>query len=345
MHPGLRTTLHTFAFSFYGLIGLSLVTLSQAAEVIVHDPAMAQEGNTFYVFSTGPGIPFYSSSDLKNWKKAGEVFNQEPKMTRQAAPEYAGFPWAPELYFHHGKYYIYFAVSTFGKNTSGIGVATNKTLNPASPDYHWEELGTVVQSVPQRDDWNAIDPNVIEDDKGVAWMSFGSFWSGIKLFKLNEDRTRPAEPQEWYSLAERPRGAIAANEPPKDGAVEAPFIFKKGDYYYLFVSFDLCCRAEESTYNMRVGRAKSVIGPYLDKDGVDMRNGGGSLLLAGDAHYQALGHNSTYTFNGKDYLVFHAYDTQDKYQPKLKILEVHWDKDLWPKVDAKDLLKNKTSLK
>jgi len=317
-----------------------------ANQVIVHDPVMAQEGKTFYVFSTGPGIPFYSSTDLKNWTKEGEVFSQEPKMTRQSAPEYAGFPWAPDVYFHNGKYYLYFAVSTFGKNKSGIGVAVNKTLNPKSPDYKWEELGTVIQSVPNRDDWNAIDAAIIDDEKGAAWMSFGSFWGGIKLLKLNEDRTKPAEPQEWYSLATRERGGVVnPNEPPKEGAVEAPFIFKKNDYYYLFVSFDLCCRGEKSTYNIRVGRSKTLTGPYVDKDGKDMHEGGGSLVLSGDKDFIALGHNSTYTFNKKDYLVFHAYDTNDKYVPKLKILEMKWDKDQWPTVDAKDLAKYKSTLK
>lgn len=333
-----------FVSHLFCLFGLACTVSIQAAEVVVHDPVMAQEGKTFYVFSTGPGIPFYSSTDLKNWQKAGEVFSKEPKMTRQSAPEYAGFPWAPDVYFHNGKYYVYFAVSTFGKNASGIGVVTNKTLDPKSPDYQWEELGTVVQSVPNRDEWNAIDAAVIDDEKGTAWMSFGSFWDGIKLVKLNEDHTRIAEPQEWYSLAERERsGVINPNEPPKEGAVEAPFIFKKNGYYYLFVSFDLCCRGEKSTYNIRVGRSKNITGPYLDKDGKDMRKGGGSLVLRGDNNFIALGHNSAYTFNKKDYLVFHAYDTNDKYVPKLKLLEMKWDKEAWPIVKAKDL-KNYVSI-
>ena len=338
----------TAAIYSLGCAALSQADEAQAGtpkEVVVHDPAMAREGKTFYVFSTGPGIPFYSSTDLKHWKKAGEVFSQEPKMTRASAPEYAGFPWAPDVYFHNGKYYVYFAVSTFGKNMSGIGVAANKTLNPESPDYKWEELGTVINSVTNRDDWNAIDANVVEDEQGTAWMVFGSFWSGIKLFKLNEARTKPAEPQVWYNLAERPRLESVPNVPPQNGAVEAPFIFKKNNYYYLFVSFDLCCRGEKSTYNIHVGRAKNLTGPYLDKEGKDMRQGGGSLVLAGDKNYIALGHNSAYSFDGKDYLVFHAYDTHDNYTPKLKILAMTWDKDQWPLVKAEDLVKNKTTLK
>ena len=67
--------------------------------------------------------------------------------------------------------------------------------------------------------------------------------------------------------------------------------------------------------------------------------------MAGDADWVSLGHNSAYTFDGKDYLVFHAYETADKYLQKLKVLDMKWDADLWPKVDPKDLAKYKTALK
>ena len=63
--------------------------------------------------------------------------------------------------FTMGLYYLYYSVSAFGKNTSCIGVATNKTLHPSSPDYKWTDHGKVIQSVPGRDMWNAIDPNLV----------------------------------------------------------------------------------------------------------------------------------------------------------------------------------------
>ncbi|RYY03087.1 MAG: arabinan endo-1,5-alpha-L-arabinosidase [Gammaproteobacteria bacterium] len=336
------------------MLGLSssfaFATDLPANQVIVHDPVMAKEGKTYYVFSTSPGLNFFSSTDLKKWRNEGPVLKDEPKMARQVAPAFAGHLWAPDIQFHNGQYYLYYSASAFGKNTSGIGVSVNKTLNPKSPDYEWKELGTVIQSIPGRDDWNAIDSNIIQDEKGDAWMLFGSFWGGIKMFKLNAEWTKPAEPQEWHELAERVRSDKIMSDalpttPPQSGAVEGPFIFKKGDYYYLFVSFDFCCRGKDSTYNMRVGRAKNVTGPYVDKDNRDMRKGGGSLVLAGDVDWPGVGHNSAYTFDGKDYLVFHGYDTSDKFLPKLKILEMKWDKDQWPIIDAKDLGKYKSTLK
>ena len=322
------------------LLLLSLISFTSMAspktdQVVAHDPVMIKEGNKFYVFCTGPGITAFSSTNLKDWKSLEPTLKKEPAMVKQVAQEFAGHLWAPDIQFHNNHYYLYYSASAFGKNTSGIGASVNKTLDPTSPDYQWKELGSVIQSVPKRDDWNAIDPHIIQDDKGEAWMSFGSFWSGLKIFKLNQDWTKPAEPQVWHELSERPRMENAS--PPQTGAVEAPFIFKKGEYYYLFVSFDLCCRGKDSNYNIRVGRSKNLTGPYLDKDNIDMRKGGGSLVLAGNADWPGLGHNSVYHFDGKDYLVFHAYDAHDNYLPKLKILDLNWDKNQWPVVDAKSL--------
>ncbi len=320
---------------FLSLISCISMATPKTDQVVAHDPVMIKEGDKFYVFCTGPGITAFSSTNLKDWKSLEPTLKQEPAMVKQVVQEFAGHLWAPDIQFHNNQYYLYYSASAFGKNTSGIGVSVNNTLDPTSPDYQWQELGSVIQSVPKRDDWNAIDPHIIQDDKGVAWMSFGSFWSGLKIFKLNEARTKPAEPQEWHEISERPR--MENVSPPQTGAVEAPFIFKKGEYYYLFVSFDLCCRGKDSNYNIRVGRSKNLTGPYLDKDNIDMRKGGGSLVLAGNADWPGLGHNSVYHFDGKDYLVFHAYDAHDNYLPKLKILDLKWDKNQWPVVDAKGL--------
>ncbi|MGV7206941.1 arabinan endo-1,5-alpha-L-arabinosidase [Oxalobacteraceae bacterium A2-2] len=318
---------------------LLLAGAAQAKQVSIHDPVMAREGNTYYLYSTGPGITFYSSTDMVNWKLEGRVFPGQPVWAKKAAPTFNDHIWAPDIQHHNGKYYLYYSVSGFGKNTSGIGVTVNKTLDPRSPDYRWVDQGMVLQSIPNRDDWNAIDPNIIEDEQGNGWMSFGSFWSGLKLVKLNQDWTGLAEPQEWHALARRPGAASKPGEDAGPEEIEAPFIFRKNGYYYLFASWGLCCKKEKSTYRVVVGRSRAVAGPYLDKDGKDMMKGGGTLLIAGDKDWQGLGHNSAYTFDGKDYLVLHAYETADNYLQKLKILEMKWDKDNWPSVDPRDLNK------
>ncbi|MBV6319820.1 arabinan endo-1,5-alpha-L-arabinosidase [Duganella violaceipulchra] len=318
-------------------LGLLALSVCSAKEVSVHDPVMAKEGDTWYVFSTGPGITFYSSRNMKDWTPEGRVFRDQPVWAKRAAPTFDGHIWAPDVHFHNGQYYLYYSVSGFGKNTSGIGVTVNKTLNPRSPDYRWEDKGMVLQSVPLRDDWNAIDPNIVEDGKDGAWMAFGSFWSGLKLVKLNADWTGLAEPQEWHAIASRSRGPSVAGQSAGPDEIEAPFVFKKGDYYYLFASFGLCCRKGDSTYYVVVGRSRNVTGPYVDRNGVDMLKGGGSTVIAGDKDWKGLGHNSAYTIDGKDFLVLHAYETADNYLQKLKIMEMKWDASGWPVVDAADL--------
>jgi arabinan endo-1,5-alpha-L-arabinosidase len=260
------------------------------------------------------------------------VFSSPPEWALEAVDGFRGHIWAPDISFHQGTYYLYYSVSAFGKNTSCIGLATNSTLDPADPDYGWIDQGKVLQSVPGRDLWNAIDPNLVFDEEGNGWLTFGSFWRGMKLFRLNETLDAPAEPQEWHTIASRPRDYYTDEEDPGEAAIEAPFIFKKNEYYYLFVSWDFCCRGIESNYKIMVGRSKEVKGPYLDKWGRDMRFGGGSPVLEGNRDYPGVGHNSAYTFDGKDYLVFHAYDASDNGRPKLMIREISWDQDGWPVV-------------
>ena len=316
-----------------GLLLVCGLPAARARQVSIHDPVMAKQGDTYYLFSTGPGITFYSSTDLKTWKLRGRVFPGEPAWAKQVAPSFNGHLWAPDIAQHDGKYYLYYAVSAFGRNTSAIGVTVNRTLDPAAPEYRWEDQGIVLRSVPNRDLWNAIDPNIIVGDDGVPWMSFGSFWGGLKLVKLAPNWTSIAEPQEWHSLAKRERSVLVDDKEAGPAELEAPFIFRKGGYYYLFVSWDKCCRGKDSTYKMVVGRAKELTGPYLDKTGRDLAAGGGSLLLAGNKDWAGVGHNSAYTFDGKDYLVFHAYETADNGLQKLKIAEIKWDEQKWPQVE------------
>lgn len=326
------------------LCGLLINASLAAKELDVHDPVMTKEGNTYYLFSTGPGITIYSSTDMKNWQRSGRVFATEPKWAKSVAPEFNGHLWAPDIVAHNGQFYLYYSVSAFGKNTSAMGVAINRTLSPDSPDYEWVDQGIVLQSIPNRDLWNAIDPAVIIDEQGTSWMSFGSFWGGMKLVKLAPNLIELTEPQEWYSIAKRERSILVDDSQAGPAAIEAPFIFKKNDYYYLFVSWDKCCRGKDSDYKVVMGRSKDIRGPYLDKDGVDMNHGGGSLVIAGDKDWVGVGHNSAYTFGKKDYLVLHAYESADKYLQKLKILEMKWDKDGWPKVDQKDLNRYQSQL-
>jgi arabinan endo-1,5-alpha-L-arabinosidase len=303
---------------------------SLQTDVPVHDPVMSRQDGTYYLFATGRGISVWSSRDMKSWKKEKPVFSSPPEWAVKAVPGFRGHIWAPDISYYNGKYHLYYSISTFGKNGSCIGLATNTTLNPADPNFKWIDHGKVVESVPGRDEWNAIDPNLILDEDQKPWLAFGSFWNGLKLVALDQDAKTIATPQKWYTLASVPRNTSKSDSSAGNGAIEAPFIFKKGKYYYMFASYDYCCKGEKSTYKMRIGRSEKLTGPYIDKENVPMRQGGGSLLLQGDGNWHGVGHNSVYTFDNTDYLVFHGYDAKDKGRSKLRIEKLSWDEQNWP---------------
>lgn len=313
----------------------SIVSCAQTDKPITHDPVVAKQGDTYYLFCTGPGITSFTSKDLKTWTKAKRVFAESPKWAKKVAPGFNGHIWAPDITLHNGTYYLYYSISAFGKNTSAIGLVTNSTLNPEDENYKWEDQGIVIQSAPNRDLWNAIDPNLIFDKKGTPWLAFGSFWSGLKMVKLEDDLKTIAQPQEWYPIASRERSPNLPDTDAGDAALEGPFIFKKDDYYYQFLSWDYCCRGEESTYKLVVGRSKEVTGSYVDKEGRKLVDGGGSLVIEGNKNWYGVGHNSVFTFEGKDYTFMHGYDANDKGLPKLVVKEITWV-DGWPSVKPMD---------
>lgn len=311
------------------------VTFAQPNEVRVHDPVMIEHKGTYYLFSTGRGISVRSSPDMQDWTREDPIFEEAPEWTSEVVPGFRNHIWAPDIAENNGTYYLYYSVSRFGTNNSAIGVVTNETLNPDDPDFEWVDHGHVVQSVPGRDMWNAIDPNLTFDDEGTPWLSFGSYWLGIKIVKLKNNLTEVANsPQSWRTIASRHRywkldERTAGNS--YSGDIEASFIFKKDGYYYLFASWDRCCADEESTYKIVVGRSKDITGPYLDKADQKLIHGGGTLVAKGKGKWAAVGHNAAYTFDDTDYLLFHGYDKTDEGNSKLIIRKISWE-DGWPTI-------------
>jgi arabinan endo-1,5-alpha-L-arabinosidase len=319
------------------LAALLATSQSLAAQTVppaipIHDPVLTRQNGTYYLFGTGNGVTVWSSKDRKSWTPEKPVFASPPAWAQHDVPGFKAHIWAPDISYFNGQYSLFYSISTFGKNRSAIGLATNKTLDPKAKDFKWVDHGAVIESVPGRDMWNAIDPNLVRDEKGTPWLAFGSFWNGIKLVQLRPDLGGPAEPAQWRTLARRPRTATLTDSLPGDGAIEGPFIFRHDGFYYLFVSFDYCCRGPQSTYKMMVGRARTITGPYLDQAGTPMEQGGGTLVLQGNADWFGVGHNAVATFDKVDYLIFHGYDGHDNGRPKLRIEPLAWSPEGWPSV-------------
>ncbi len=301
-----------------------------------HDPSIGRDGDGYYVFATGfaPGggqFAIRCSNDLTEWKLCGHAFEHIPAWIKEVSPGTREL-WAPDVSYFNGKYHLYYAYSLFGVNTSGIALATNDTLDPRSPKYHWKDEGLVLKST-AADDFNAIDPNIVLDEKGQPWLSFGSFWSGIKMRRIDTATGKlAAEDSTLYALAARAKPADAAPAkpglPPDWEAIEAPFIVRHGEFYYLFVSFDLCCRGTHSSYRTMVGRSRKVTGPYVDAEGRPMLQGGATQLLEPNERWLGPGGESVLQRPEGDIIVFHAYDAVTG-KPALQISTLVW-KDGWP---------------
>ncbi|MGP4111581.1 arabinan endo-1,5-alpha-L-arabinosidase [Streptomyces sp. 4N509B] len=281
-------------------------------DIAVHDPTVVKRPDGSYLLAhTGDNVALKTSADRTAFRNAGAVFPGGAPWTES----YTGGSrnlWAPDISYHNGQYYLYYSASTFGSNRSAIFLATSPTGNSGD----WTDRGRVIESRTS-DNFNAIDANLIVDG-GRWWLSFGSFWSGIKAIEI-DPATGLRRGDSLISLAGRGGDAI-----------EAPYIFRRGNYFYLFVSFDLCCRGADSTYRIMVGRSTSVTGPYVDRNGVDMNNGGGTEILAGHGSINGPGHQAVFADSDYDILVYHYYN--DNGTALLGINWMSYDSAGWPYV-------------
>lgn len=322
---------------------------------MVHDPVMAAENGTYYLFATGMGIQQMTSPDRKTWTvKPEPVMSVIPKWTHDSVPGFRHHVWAPDIIQWHGRWWLAYSCSTFGRNGSAIGLLSTRSLASGL----WEDEGCIVASQEKRDNWNAIDPNFVIDDNDQPWLVWGSFWDGIQLAPLdstmhlkqssgNHKFQNSNFKLQIKTIARRfnlnssdAKAALPINpNPPKNptsdyagpNAIEAPFIFKHGGWYYLFVSWDYCCQGAKSNYRVAVGRSKTVDGPYLDSKGIDMRYGGGNLFLEGDKKtYEAAGHCAVYTFGNEDIFICHGYSVAQNGASVLIQRPIRWTSDGWP---------------
>ncbi|MBC6607645.1 family 43 glycosylhydrolase [Hymenobacter sp. BT188] len=292
----------------------------------VHDPStIIKDGNRYWIFATGQGIYSMSSTDLINWTPSPrEVFvnNAYPSWINTKVPGFQGNFWAPECFFMNGKFYLYYSCSTFGSKVSAIGLVTNVTLDPSSPNYRWVDQGEVI-STSSNSSVNAIDPAVFRDANNNVWLSYGSFFGGLRTTQLN-----PATGK----LLGTPEFSIA------NGDVEAAHIMRHGNFYYLFINRGACCRGANSTYFAQVGRSASPSGPFLDKNGVDLNNNGGTTVLNSSGRYIGPGHIGVLEEGGVSYVSHHYYDRDDNGVPKLGLANLTWDATDWP-VISRDWVK------
>lgn len=305
-----------------GLLAGSLVGLSSPSfaafwnvtgDTGVHDPSIIKEGNSWYTFSTGQGIQVLKSDNGTQWYRVPQIFLTPPAWWKTYVPKQTtNDVWAPDIQEYNGRVWLYYSISSFGSNQSAIGLASASSIGAGQ----WRDDGLVLRTTTS-DNYNAIDPNLVIDASGEPWLVFGSYWSGIKLTKIDKNTMKPTG--SITSIAARPSNS---------GAIEGPSMVYRNGYYYLFASIDSCCKGVDSTYKIVYGRSKNITGPFVDKNGVDMLNGGGTILDTGNDKWKGPGGQDIY---GTNIIARHAYDAEDNGNPKLLISDLNWDSNGWPK--------------
>ncbi|MCS7089784.1 MAG: arabinan endo-1,5-alpha-L-arabinosidase [Verrucomicrobiota bacterium] len=302
-------------------IGISAETVPvPAGYTRIHDPStVVESGGRWWVFGTGRGITSLWSSNRVHWLQGPPVFREPPVWAAEWVPDHRFRYWAPDVVRIGDRYYLYYSVSTWGSRQSGIGLAVGRVLTPDVFAHDWHDVGPVIRTTPS-DNYNAIDPALFLDRDGRLWMVFGSYWSGIKMVELDPGTGLRKDP-------EAPLIDLAWKE-----AIEAAALLRNRQHYFLFVNWGQCCRGTNSTYEIRVGRSANVTGPYLDRQGKDLRQGGGSPFLATSGRFIGPGHPSFFETGGRWWMSYHYYDGRRGGQSALDILPLDWDSEGWPVV-------------
>jgi len=268
-------------------------------EPILADPTVLRDpiSGSFYAYGTqddwGDGVgsrlvPVLKSRDLTKWEVVGEAFESKPSWKK------SGGIWAPEAVYMEGKYFLYYAYSTWGDANPGVGVATAD-----KPEGPFKDHGKIFDSK-SIDVPNSIDPFLWEEN-GEKYLFWGSFDNGPKQgtygVPLREDGIQITDPAEKFKIAA--------------GDLEAVIIHKYEDFYYFIGSRGSCCEGVRSTYHMVVGRSKNLKGPYLDKEGRDLRErGNGTLILKANDKFVGVGHGSRIMTDdaNQDWILYHGID-------------------------------------
>jgi arabinan endo-1,5-alpha-L-arabinosidase len=291
------------------------------------DPTIIRVGKEFYLYVTSGRVRGYRSTDMLNWNRIGgnvsEVFNTRPDFTDDNVSE-TGM-WAPDINYFDGKYVMYYSISVWGGGaTCGIGVGVSAKPegpflfpegNPNGKLFLSSEIGV----------HNSIDPCFYEEN-GRRYLFWGSF-HGIYVTELTADGMAVKDMSK--------KTKVAGN------SFEATYIHKRGSYYYLFASTGACCEGMNSSYKVVVGRSTQLEGPYLNRNGVDMKDFDAwnpsnyqPVVVRGDDMFAGPGHNSRIITddNGVDWMFYHSYVDNGNTQRNLMLDKVEWDSEGWPVV-------------
>ncbi len=280
------------------------------------DPSIEKgKDGYFYAYSTQTTMegkrrfmPIIRSKNLIDWEFVGQVFTAKPEWKKDG-----GGLWAPDVTFFNNKYYLFYSYSRWGDENAAIGLAIAD-----KPEGPFEDKGKFLDS---KDSgvYNSIDPFFISDN-GKNYLFWGSF-HGIYGVELSKNA----------------KSIIGEKFQIADNQYEASYILKRGNNYFYFGSVGTCCEGMKSTYRIKVGRSKYLKGPYLDKDGTSLMDGGGTLLIKEnkDKTFAGTGHNAEIITdkNGNDWLLYHGFSKSAPASGRMLLMDKIIWKDGWPTIE------------
>jgi len=352
---------------------LQATELAGAAITGTHDPSQIfAENGTYYIFSTNSKLNLKKSTDLITWTWAAQPFTYTLGIpdymvawcngsNNGGSSGYDASPWnlwAPEIMKSGTTNFLYYSRNcpyykdttinakdtTIVKEQSILGLATSTSISGGS----WTDKGAVLSVDLNTKHYRVIDPTTLFDQSGRLWVAVGSFGSGdalgysnggIHIFELN---TSTGLLKTAGDAGTRLAGSW----------IEAPYLWYHGGYYYLFFNQRRCCEGLKSTYYIRVGRATSITGPYVDMDNGALLSENGTLFAGLDyaANYSdevstptanhgrvgrelGPGHLGIFTTTeGIDIYTYHYYDSATTTgEPTLGMRSMIWGDDGWPR--------------
>jgi arabinan endo-1,5-alpha-L-arabinosidase len=323
------------------------------SRVSVHDPSVVYDNGTYYIF--GSHMAWAKSTDLTNWETFTMNINSDYSTLfgkewdeyckTDSNPNLGGNLWAPDVIYNPNmnKYCMYMSVNGDDWNSVIVMLTADNIEGPYeyggpviysgfNTSSHDANLTDVYKVLGEGADLtryqsttntklNCIDPCVTFDDDGSLWMVYGSWFGGIYIVRLDENtglrdynttyETVANQSDQYYGY--KLHGGFGVSG-------EGPFIIKKDNYYYLFVSYGGL--TAEGGYQIRIFRSESIIGPYVDEAGnsaVYTKNCNnlfekvgirimGSYDWTGNREVRvSQGHNSAYVSDdGNIYMVYHT---------------------------------------
>ena len=334
---------------------------------VIHDPSSIVKIDDYLMIAvTGKAQEDGYDCGLETWYvfpgddtlKPGQcLLTEKPQWIKEEVPTNDGAYWAPGFFDNKTLYYSVPSGSAMEEAEGSTSCIGKLTAKGTPPNLVWEDHGTPItctlegENNIEEPEPESIDPEIFTDEDGSVYLVYGG--GHIWITKIDAVSGEQKE-GEWWSMDENKYFHVA-NGPnfhydgsrvidPEDGEwIEAPFMYKREHYYYLFANWYSCCMGSESTYQIIVGRSESPLGPFKDKKGINLLDGGGEVFLKTSRDLIGPGHAGIFRYTSladgslKEAFSFHYYPENEEPWATIKAFIIEWTDDGWPLLTDEDL--------